>query len=93
MAIRIVLSREPRGCFWRSYLNKKYYFVDVVLSRVDRADVVSQAVRQWIMNAYRGMVIPVEIPKTSIAATASAEFGTVYDMDQSSTQPRHCQRL
>jgi chromosome partitioning protein len=34
----------------------------------------------------------VEIPKTSIAATASAEFGTVYDMDQSSTQAKTLKR-
>jgi chromosome partitioning protein len=80
------------GLFKSGGENKKFYFVDVVLSRVDRADVVSQAVRQWIMNAYRGMVIPVEIPKTSIAATASAEFGTVYDMDQSSTQAKTLKR-
>jgi len=72
--------------------NKKFHFVDVLLSRVDRADVVSQAVRQWIMSAYGGKVIPVEIPKTSIAATASAEFGTVYDMDPSSAQAKTLKR-
>lgn len=72
--------------------DKKFHFVDVLLSRVDRADVVSQAVRQWIMTAYGGKVIPVEIPKTSIAATASAEFGTVYDLDPSSTQAKTLKR-
>lgn len=61
--------------------SKKFYFIDILLSRVDKQDLVSNAVRQWIMTAYPGMVLPVEIPKTAIAATASADFGTVYDMD------------
>ena len=72
--------------------DKKFYFVDVVLSRVDRADVVSQAVREWIVNAYGAKVLPLEIPKTSIAATASAEFGTVYDMNASSAQAKTLKR-
>jgi chromosome partitioning protein len=66
--------------------DKKYHFVDVLLSRVDRADSVSQSVRNWIINAYGSKVLPVEIPKTSIAATASAEFGTVYDMNSQSVK-------
>lgn len=60
--------------------DKKFNFVDVLLSRVDRADAVSAGVRQWILDSYGSKVLPVEIPKTSIAATASAEFGTAYDM-------------
>ncbi|MBG6078196.1 ParA family protein [Polaromonas sp. CG_9.11] len=72
--------------------NKKYYFVDVVLSRVDRSDAVSAAVREWIISAYGSKVLPIEIPKTSIAATASAEFGTVYDLDASSAQAKTLKR-
>jgi chromosome partitioning protein len=72
--------------------NKKYYFVDVVLSRVDRSDAVSVAVREWIISAYGSKVLPIEIPKTSIAATASAEFGTVYDLDASSAQAKTLKR-
>lgn len=72
--------------------DKKYSFVDVLLSRVDRADAVSAAVREWIINAYGAKVLPVEIPKTSIAATASAEFGTVYDMDSNSAQAKTLKR-
>ncbi len=66
--------------------SKKYYFIDILLSRVDKADIVSTSVRQWILAAYGGNVLPFDIPKTSIAATASAEFGTVYDLDPSSTK-------
>jgi len=72
--------------------NKKYYFVDVVLSRVDRSDAVSAAVREWIVSAYGSKVLPIEIPKTSIAATASAEFGTVYDLDATSAQAKTMKR-
>ena len=36
--------------------------------------------------------MPVEIPKTSIAATASAEFGTVYDLSTSSSQGKTLKR-
>ncbi|WP_371436160.1 ParA family protein [Polaromonas sp.] len=72
--------------------SKKYSFVNVLLSRVDQSDVVSAAVRQWIVQAYGEHVLPIEIPKTSIAATASAEFGTVYDMERGSAQPRTLKR-
>ena len=72
--------------------NKKFHFVDVLLSRVDRADSVHAAVRQWIIAAYGSKVMPVEIPKTSIAATASAEFGTVYDLSASSSQGKTLKR-
>lgn len=72
--------------------SKKYFFVDVLLSRVDRADAVSDGVRQWIVSAYGAKVLPIEIPKTSIAATASAEFGTVYDMNLSSAQAKTLKR-
>jgi chromosome partitioning protein len=37
-------------------------------------------------------VLPIEIPKTSIAASASAEFGTVYDVDSSSVQAKTLKR-
>lgn len=72
--------------------NKKFSFLNVLLSRVDKADTVSAAVRQWIVKAYGDKVLPIEIPKTSIAATASAEFGTVYDMDPSSSQAKTLKR-
>lgn len=71
---------------------KKFYFIDILLSRVDKADIISNEVRQWIMTAYPGMVLPVEIPKTSIAATASADFGTVYDMDPLTTNAKTLKR-
>ena len=80
------------GLFKAGGDDKKFSFVDVVLSRVDRADAVSAAIRQWIVSAYGSKVLPIEIPKTSIAASASAEFGTVYDMDASSVQAKTLKR-
>lgn len=80
------------GLFKAGGDDKKFSFIDVVLSRVDRADAVSVAVRQWIGSAYGRYVIPVEIPKTSIAASASAEFGTVYDVGPSSVQAKTLKR-
>ncbi len=71
---------------------KEFSFLDVLLARVDRSDVVSTAVRQWIVSAYGSKVLPIEIPKTSIAATASAEFGTVYDLDSGSAQAKTLKR-
>ncbi len=72
--------------------NKKFSFVDIVLSRVDRADAVSVDVREWIVAAYGSKVLSIEIPKTSIAATASAGFGTVYDLDANSAQAKTLKR-
>lgn len=80
------------GLFKAGGDDKKFSFVDVVLSRVDRSDAVSAAVRQWIVSAYGSKVLPIEIPKTSIAASASAEFGTVYDLDASSVQAKTLKR-
>jgi len=60
--------------------DKTFEFIDVLLSRVESSDAASSVVRQWVLEAYTDKVLPIEIPKTSVAATASAEFGTVYDL-------------
>ena len=62
---------------------KTFEFIDVLMSRVESNDTASSVVRQWIMEAYGDKVLPIEIPKTSVAASAAAEFGTVYDVDRS----------
>lgn len=58
---------------------KQYDFIDIVLSKVDPDDSATPVVREWISAAYGEKVVAVEIPKTSTAGSASAEFGTVYD--------------
>ncbi len=72
--------------------NKKYNFIDILLSRVDNSASVSAAVRKWIISTYGSRVLPVEIPKTSIATTSAAEFGTVYDINPSSVQAKTLKR-
>lgn len=78
--------------FWRLYLDmseplkdmhgvdKKFSFINVLMTRVDNQEAMSSEVQRWIMSAYSEQVLPVTIPKTSIASTASAAFGTVYDV-------------
>ena len=68
--------------------DKTFEFIDVLLSRVEPSDAASSVVRQWVLEAYTEKVLPIEIPKTSVAATASAEFGTVYDLPRGSINAR-----
>ena len=63
---------------------KSFEFIDVLLSRVEASDAASSVVRQWVLEGYGDKVLPIEIPKTAVAATASAEFGTVYDLPRGS---------
>lgn len=62
--------------------DKHFEFIDVLLSRVESSDAASSVVRQWVLEGYGDKVLPIEIPKTSVTATASAEFGTVYDLQR-----------
>ncbi|WP_296310384.1 AAA family ATPase [Pseudomonas sp.] len=68
--------------------NKSFEFIDVLLSRVEASDAASSVVRQWVLEGYGDKVLPIEIPKTAIAATASAEFGTVYDLPRGSVNSK-----
>lgn len=71
---------------------KHYDFIDIVLSKVDPLDSASSVVREWIAGAYGEKVVPVEIPKTSTAGTASALFGTVYDLRPGSAASKTMKR-
>lgn len=64
--------------------DKVFEFIDVLLSRVEASDAASGVVRQWVIEGYGEKVLPIEIPKTSVTATAAAEFGTVYDLPRGS---------
>lgn len=63
-------------------LNKEFDFVHVLLSKVDGSDASSNIVRTWIQATYKEKVLPVEIPKTAVTSSASAEFSTVYDIQK-----------
>jgi len=81
--------------FWRLFLDfaepmkrshgvdKHFSFINVLMTKVDNQEAMSGEVRRWIMSAYGDSVLPIEIPKTSIASTASSEFGTAYDISDS----------
>jgi chromosome partitioning protein len=64
--------------------DKTFEFIDVLLSRVESSDAASSVVRQWVLEGYGEKVLPIEIPKTAVTASASAEFGTVYDVPRGS---------
>ena len=72
--------------------DKTFEFIDVLLSRVESSDAASSVVRQWVIEAYGDKVLPIEIPKTAVAATASAEFGTVYDLPRGSMNSKTISR-
>lgn len=63
-------------------IDKRFDFIHVLLARVDSADVASDVVRGWIAATYGEKVLPVEIPKTAVTSSSSAEFGTVYDINR-----------
>jgi chromosome partitioning protein len=63
-------------------LEKEFDFIHVLLSRVDSSESTSDIVRTWIQATYKEKVLPVEIPKTAVTSTASAEFSTVYDIQK-----------
>lgn len=72
--------------------NKTYEFIDVLLSRVEATDAASSVVRQWVIEGYGDKVLPIEIPKTAVAAASSAEFGTVYDVSRGAMNTRTLSR-
>ena len=72
--------------------SKRFEFVDVLLSKVDAGDIATNVVREWISAAYGSKVLPIEIPKTATAASASAEFGSIYDMKPGSAGSRTIKR-
>jgi len=61
--------------------SKRFDFISVLLSNV-ASDTSTPVVRDWIMETYPGMVLPVEIPSTSVAGTTAAMFGSVYDVSK-----------
>lgn len=77
---------EKRGVY------KEFDFIRVLLTRVDGTDASSSVVRDWISQTYGTKLLPVEVPKTNLAATAAAEFGTIYDLDKTAIDARTYKR-
>ena len=62
--------------------DKQFDFMNILLSRVDSSDATGAIVKQWIQSTYanRVSVLPMEIPKSAVTASATVEFGTVFDI-------------
>ncbi len=88
------LDAASAAQFWRLFsdltgdlvmhrgVRKDFDFVRVLLTRVDSQDATAAVVRDWIGKTYEGKVLPAEIPKTTVASSSAAEFGTVYDISR-----------
>ncbi|MBK4738648.1 ParA family protein [Noviherbaspirillum pedocola] len=63
-------------------LEKNFDFIHVLLARVNTQDAATHVVREWIKKTYEGLVLPMEIPETTVTKSAAAEFGTVYDISK-----------
>jgi chromosome partitioning protein len=63
-------------------LNKSFDFIHVLLAKVDQSQAATHVVREWITKTYGGLVLPIEIPTTTVTQSAAAEFGTVYDISK-----------
>lgn len=86
------LFHDVAGSLSKQGKPKVYEFIDVLLSKVDSSDAATNVVREWIGAAYGAKVLPIEIPKTSTAATASAEFGSIYDLKAGTASSRTIKR-
>jgi chromosome partitioning protein len=64
------------------HLDKSFDFIHVLLAKVDHSQAATHIVREWINKTYEGLVLPVEIPTTTVTQSAAAEFGTVYDISK-----------
>lgn len=76
---------------------KSFDFINILLSRVPPkagrgASTTADAVREWISATYKEKVLPLEIPRTSIASQKSSGFGTVYDSEASDAKDKTYKR-
>jgi chromosome partitioning protein len=85
-----IASEVLTGLYRSNNTEKSFSFINVLINKPDK-DAISSSVRQWITASFGGMVLPVEIPKTSAASTATAAQGTAYDLD-SSVNPKTLKR-
>lgn len=71
--------------------SKTYDFLQVVLSKVANTS-GANAVSDWMRKSYAPYVCPVEIPHSSTASNAAAEFGSVYDLQVTSANSKTIKR-
>jgi chromosome partitioning protein len=73
--------------------DKKFDFINVLMSKVESSRKATQAVKDWIHKTYGDMVLPVEISLSSGALLASTSFGTAYDASSYSGENKILLRL
>jgi chromosome partitioning protein len=74
------LFSEITESFRKHGLEKEYGFLHTVLNKVVAQDQTGEYIRRRVIEAYGEHVLPEELPNTTVAGVASAEFGTVYDL-------------
>lgn len=72
--------------------DKKYDFVNVLMSKVEHSRQATSIVRDWIRMTYKNMVMREEVSATGGALAAAAQFGTVYDISSYSGANKIYQR-
>lgn len=76
------LFSDLTASFKNRHFEKRFDFMNILLSKVNAQDPSSAVVRDWIMTTYAAKVLPVEIPLTSVTSATATEFATVYDVSK-----------
>jgi chromosome partitioning protein len=74
-------------------LAKVFDFINVLMSKVNQQSTATTIIRSWISSAYENMVLPVEIPMSSVTTVKASEFGSVYDISTYSGDRRTYARI
>jgi len=72
---------------------KEYDFINVLISKVNPRSPAAPVVRQWILDAYRAYVLPIEVPLSDMTSAKASEFGSVYDLSRDDADPRSVARI
>jgi chromosome partitioning protein len=73
--------------------SKEYDFINVLISKVNPRSPAAPVVRQWILDAYRAYVLPIEVPLSDMTSAKASEFGSVYDLSRDDADPRSVARI
>lgn len=77
-----LFSDIANGVDQRLDIHKEFDFIHILLSRVDSSKTATAVVRKWIASTYGDLVMPIEIPETSVAHTTALKYQTVYDVSR-----------
>jgi len=63
-------------------VKKTYDFVHILPSKVNMAQPATATVLSWIATTYGELVLPVQVPTTTVTDSSSTELKTVYDLSR-----------